>query len=62
MAVTQDIFWTEFTDFDNKIASSYGDEFIWKKKDIQYGNIHFWHKNIHFLAPRFLVLFRVESH
>ena len=30
MAVTQDIFWTEYTEFDNKIGSFDGDEFIWK--------------------------------
>ena len=32
MAVTQDIFWTEYTDFDNKIGSFYADEFIWKSE------------------------------
>ena len=28
MAVTQDIFWTEYTDFDNKNVLFDGDEFI----------------------------------
>ena len=32
MAVTQDIFWTEYTDFDNKIGSFDAGEFIWKIK------------------------------
>ena len=35
MAVTQDIFWTEYTYFDNKNGSFYGDEFIRKRKDIR---------------------------
>ena len=38
MSVTQDIFWTEYTDFDNNIGSFDADEFIWKNKDIKYGN------------------------
>ena len=29
MAITQDIFWTEYTDYDNKNGSFDGDEFIW---------------------------------
>ena len=44
MAVTQDIFWTEYTDFDNKIGSFDADEFICKSKDIKDGNSHFWHE------------------
>ena len=44
MAVTQDIFWTEYTDFDNKNDSFYADEFIWKSQDSRYGNIHLWHQ------------------
>ena len=55
MAVTQDIFWNEYTDFDNKIGSFDADEFIQKSEDIKDGNSHLWHQNIHFLAPRFLV-------
>ena len=35
MTVTQEIFWTEYTDFDNKIGSFDADEFIWKSKDIK---------------------------
>ena len=62
MAVTQDMFWTEYTDFDNKIGSFYADEFIWRIKNIRDDNSHVWHQNIHFLAPRFLVLLHVESH
>ena len=44
MAVTQDIFWTEYTDFDNKIGSFDADEFIWKIKDIKDGNSDLWHQ------------------
>ena len=40
MSVTQDIFWTEYTDFDNKIGSFDADKFIWKIKDIKDGNSH----------------------
>ena len=43
MAVTQDIFWTEYTEFDIKIDSSDADEFIWKSKGIRDGNSHLWH-------------------
>ena len=62
MAVTQDIFWTEYIDFDNNIDSFYADEFICKSKDSKYGNSHFWNQNIYLLAPGFLVLFHVDSH
>ena len=50
MAVTLDIFWIEYTDFDNKIGSFDADEFIWKSKDIKDGNIHLWHQkySLHF--------------
>ena len=44
MAITQDMFWTEYTDFYNNNCSFYGDEFIWKTKDIRYGNSHLWHQ------------------
>ena len=44
MSVTQDIFFTGYTDFDNKIGSFDADEFIWKSKDIKDGNIHLWHQ------------------
>ena len=44
IAVTQDIFWTEYTEFDNNIGSFYVDEFIWKSKDIRDGNSHLWHQ------------------
>ena len=40
MSVTQDIFWTEYTDLDNKIGSFDSDYFIWKSKDIRDGNSH----------------------
>ena len=38
MAVTRDIFWTEYTNFDNKIGSFDADEFMWKSKHIIDGN------------------------
>ena len=44
MAVTQDIVLTEYSDFDNKIGSFDGDEFVWKSKDIRDGNSHLWHQ------------------
>ena len=44
MDVTQDIFWTEYTDFDNNIGSFDADEFILKSKDIRDGNSHLWHQ------------------
>ena len=40
MSVKQDIFWTEYTDFENKIGSFDADEFIWKIKDIKDVNSH----------------------
>ena len=72
MAVTQDIFWTEYTDFDNKIGLFDADEFIWKRKDIKDGNSHLWHqkyslpctKVLGFVArrvtPKFLEIFAAE--
>ena len=44
MAVTLDLFWTEYTAFDNMIGSYDADEFIWKSKDISDGNSHLWHQ------------------
>ena len=41
MDVAQDIFWTEYTDFQNKNGSFYGDVLIFKSKDIRDGNSHF---------------------
>ena len=49
MAVTQDISWIEYTDFDNKIGSFDADEFIWKSKYIINGNSHLWHQK--YLPP-----------
>ena len=40
MTVTQEIFWTEYNDFDKNNGSYDGYEFIWGKKDIRDGNIH----------------------
>ena len=44
MAVNIDLFLTDYTDFDNIIVSFYADEFIWKSKDIKYGNSNLWHQ------------------
>ena len=44
MAVTQDIFWTEYIYIDKKIASFDADKFIWKSKDIKDGNSNLWHQ------------------
>ena len=61
MDVTQDIFWTDYTDFDNKIGSFDADGFICKSKDIKYGNSHLWHQKYDLPCTRFLgfVAFRV---
>ena len=56
MAVTQDIFGTEYTDFDNKIGSSDGDECIWRIKDIRDGNSHLWHHKYSLPCTKVLVL------
>ena len=55
MAVTHDIFWTEYTDFDNKNSSFYGDEFIWNIKDIRDGNSHLWHQKYSLPCAKVLV-------
>ena len=44
ITVTQDIFCTEYTEFDNNIGSFDADEFIWKSKDTRDGNSHLWHQ------------------
>ena len=44
MAVTQDIFWTEYTDIDKKMDSFDADEFIWKRKVLSEGNSNFRHQ------------------
>ena len=38
------MFWTEYTDFDNKIGSFDDDDFKWKIKDIKDGNSHLGHQ------------------
>ena len=52
MYVTQDIFWTEYTDFDNKVGSYDADEFIWKSQDIKDGNSHLWHQKYSLLCTK----------
>ena len=61
MAVTRDIFWTEYTEFDNKNGLFYGDEFIFKSKDIRDGKSHLWHQKYSLLCTKVLgfVLCRV---
>ena len=44
MDVTLDLFWTEYTSFDNMIGSFDADEFIWKRKEIGDGNRHLWNQ------------------
>ena len=56
---TQDIFQTEYTDFDNNDGSFDGDGFRWKSKDIIDGKIHLWHQKYSLLAPGFLVFLYV---
>ena len=54
MAVTLDLFCTEYTAFDNMIGLYDADEFIRKRKDISDGNSHLWHqtKVLGFVACR----------
>ena len=47
MAVTQDILWTNYTEFDNNIGSFYADEFIWKAKKSEMVTVICGIKNIH---------------
>ena len=54
MAVTQDMFWSEYTYFDNKIGSFDTDEFIWKIKAIKYCNSHLWHQKYSFPCTKVL--------
>ena len=44
MNVTLDMFWSEYTAFDNKVGSYDSYEFILKSKDISDGNSHLWHQ------------------
>ena len=62
IAVTQDIFWTEYTDFDNNIGSFDADEFIWKSKDIRDGNSHLWHQKYSPPFTKVIGFLHVESH
>ena len=61
--VTQDIFWTKYTEFDKNIGSFDGDEFIREKKDIRDGNSHLWHQKYSFPCTKVLgfVACRVTS-
>ena len=54
---------SEYTEFDNKIGSFDADEFIWKRKDIIYGNSNLWHPKYSLLFTKFLgfVVCRVTS-
>ena len=44
MAVTLDLFCTEYTAFYQMIGSYNADEFIWNSKDISDRNSHLWHQ------------------
>ena len=44
MAVTIELFWAEYTDFDNKIGLFDADDFIWKRKYIKDDNSHLWNQ------------------
>ena len=57
MAVTQDMIWTEYTDFDNKNSSFDGDEFICKSKYIRYGNSNLWYPTYSLPCTKVLGLF-----
>ena len=63
MGVTQDIFCTEYTDFDNNIGSFDADEFIRKSKDIKYGNSNLWDQKYSLPCNKVLgfVAYRVTS-
>ena len=63
MVVTPDIFWTKYTEFDNKIGSFDADEFIWKSKYIRDGNIHLWYQKYPLPCIKVLgfVAYRVTS-
>ena len=54
MAVTKDIYWTEYNEFDNKIGSFDADEFIRKRKDIRDGNSYLWHQKYSLPCTRVL--------
>ena len=54
MAVTQYIFWTEYTEFDKNIGSFDADGFIWKSKDIKYGSSNLWHQKYSLLCNKVL--------
>ena len=62
MNVTLDVFWTEYTSFNDKVGSFDADEFIRKSKGISDGNSHLWHQKYSLPSPMFLVLLHVESH
>ena len=63
MAVTQNVFWTEYTEFENKNGSFDGDEFICKSKDIRDGKSHLWHQKYSLPCTKVLGFFacRVAS-
>ena len=62
MSVSQDIFWTDYTDFDNHIGSFDANEFIRKSKDIKDGNSHLWHQKYSLPFTKVLGFLHVESH
>ena len=58
MDVTQNLFCTEYSDFDNNNGSFGGEEFIRKSKEIRGGNSHLWYQK--YSLPCIKVLVFVE--
>ena len=54
MSVTQEIFFTEYTDFDKNIGSFDADKFIWKIKGFKDGNSNLWHQKYLLLFTKVL--------
>ena len=57
MTVNLDIFFTEYTYFDNNNGSFDGGEFIQKSKDIIDGNSHLWNQKYSLHCTKLLVFF-----
>ena len=62
MAVTQYLFWTEYTDFGNYNCQFNGGEFIRKSKDIRDGNSHLWYQKKSLTCTKVLSFQHVQLH
>ena len=51
-----DLFWADYTELSNTNGSFDSDEFIWKSKDIRYGNSNLWHQKYSLPCIKVLVL------